>query len=334
MAVFNPERYEPQEIAPAKALLATMLPNLSAANELQTKLDSSTSCEGLKEKFAVLVNSSARSGRSALMSIRERVGEQAAFVAALSQTRDLDVAFQRAEQEGIRELWVGGGDGTVGSAAGLCLGKDIRIGILPLGTGNALARELGIPLDPLAAIDFLLETAQPRAIDLGMLNGKPFVTVATLGLTSRIVESLSNPPKGRFGRLAYLPAIFQALKTFSTLHVDVETDSSSFSGRIAQLVMANTRLHAGPFVVTDHAKADDGLISMYVVAQNDRRGILRYGWALATGRQTNLGNVWSDDTSHAIVTCRRNRKFVLDGDPFRARRAVVQSLRQAITVLA
>ncbi len=89
----------------------------------------------------------------------------------------------RARDAGARAVIVAGGDGTVSRAIEALAGTDTPLGLLPLGTGNDLARELGLPIDVRSAIPRLLE-GRPRVLDLVEVNGRPYATVGLLGLTA------------------------------------------------------------------------------------------------------------------------------------------------------
>ena len=89
----------------------------------------------------------------------------------------------RARAAGSRAIIVAGGDGTVSRAIEALAGTSTPLGLLPLGTGNDLARELGLPTRVLAAIPRLLE-ARERVLDLVEVNGRPFATVGLIGLTA------------------------------------------------------------------------------------------------------------------------------------------------------
>jgi diacylglycerol kinase family enzyme len=89
---------------------------------------------------------------------------------------------------GATQVFVLGGDGTVLAVAGAVLGRDVAIGIVPLGTANLLARDLGLPLDPADAVDALAK-AEVRRIDVGRVNGELFLCASMLGLTTTLARA-------------------------------------------------------------------------------------------------------------------------------------------------
>ena len=105
---------------------------------------------------------------------------------------------------------LGGGDGTLSSAAPALMETGLPLGILPLGTANDLARTLGIPPDLAGAAQVIVE-ARLRRIDLGEVNGKPFFNVASMGLSVGMTRELTHDVKQRWGKFGYAVATFRAL---------------------------------------------------------------------------------------------------------------------------
>ena len=99
-----------------------------------------------------------------------------------------------AARDGSRMVMVWGGDGSMNEAGSALLGTEIALALIPAGSGNGLARELGIPLQPAAAIAAALRGA-PRVIDAGELGGRPFFNVAGIGFDARIASRFDRMPK-------------------------------------------------------------------------------------------------------------------------------------------
>src|SRR5678816_4422798 len=111
-----------------------------------------------------------------------------------------EVADQRGREYGA--VFTLGGDGTVMEVIGTLAESTVPIGVLPGGTGNLIARVLGIPLRVSAAVDALLDGDEAR-IDLGSISGHRFAFAAGVGIDARMVETTPTALKGRFGVLAY-----------------------------------------------------------------------------------------------------------------------------------
>lgn len=146
----------------------------------------------------IVVNHRAGAGANLVAALAERLSEQLS-ARGLSVT---EIAFgddeaappwqqrlQAALAAGGKQVFVLGGDGTVLAVASQLLGQSIPLGIIPLGTANLLARDLGIPLQPEAAVDALADEPAVTAIDVGFVNGEPFLCASMIGLTTALART-------------------------------------------------------------------------------------------------------------------------------------------------
>jgi len=127
----------------------------------------------------------------------------------LEITRSLDESnaiVAEAAVGGYDTLWMGGGDGTINVLLNQSLPSHMTLGVVPMGTVNALARALGVPMDPEEACRFLL-TASPRAMNLGCVNGERlFLCFGSVGFDAAVVHDVGGTFKRLGGRLAYAAA--------------------------------------------------------------------------------------------------------------------------------
>lgn len=281
----------------------------------------------------VIVNGQSRLGRISLSQIGSALSQAGLTMFVPNDLDQMVEWLQRAVSEGCEEIWLGGGDGTVRGAARVLVNSGVRLGILPFGTGNTLALELGMPVDPANAIKFLLEQAAPRRIDVGLFNEHYFVNSASLGLSVAIAEELRNTDKATLGKLAYVPAALKAVTEAQPIDMRLVTEDIEFNGRIVQFVAASTGRHAGPFAVTPESSIDDGLLSAYIVQMKEGVDILAYGAALATGTHTLMESVQSTECRRISLELSQPTAFVLDGDFVTAQRAEITIIPGGLTVL-
>src|SRR5262249_34344091 len=124
---------------------------------------------------------------------------------------DVVAKTREATAQGVPLIVVGGGDGTLRSVARAFVGSRSTLGVLPLGTGNQFARDLGIDVEIEAACRILTD-GKAAAIDLGTAGDDYFLTVATVGLSTHIAADLTGGEKRRFGLFSYAIALLRALR--------------------------------------------------------------------------------------------------------------------------
>lgn len=295
-----------------------------------------TMSENLRAPDAVIVNAKSRSGPESEQIIREFFASKEIAepkILTLKSVGEFRKELKELVSQKAATVWVAGGDGTIREAAQILKHSETTLGILPMGTGNSLARELGIPLDIAKAAELFLEESEVRNIDVGQMDEETFVNVVTLGLTTRIAESVKKSPKRTFGRLVYLPSVWKALHEIKPFQIKVETPTSLYEGPAIQFVAASSRLHGGPFAVTKNASMDDGVLSMYVVTSGDRATLLRYAVSLILGGHVQFPEIWTSDDSCAVVSLKESRKFVVDGDEVRKNGTKLTVATRALSVL-
>jgi YegS/Rv2252/BmrU family lipid kinase len=286
-------------------------------------------------ELVFLVNGKSRSGategeaaRDALVSAGFNVSD---FVITSTKS-DFESRLRSSIEQGVLYIAIGGGDGTQRAAAETMAGTGATMVVVPMGTGNAWAKDLGIPVDKVEMAK-KMATAVPQLIDLGEANGKGFVNVATVGLTSLIVKNMPKGLKGRFGRLVYFPAVIRSLKEMRPFTLSVKTEGDAYNGRALQFVAAPGRTHAGPFRVTRHSRNDDGLFSLYALDDTDNKGIVRFALGLVTGTHTLMNEVWSTEAASAIVETSPTKRVIVDGEPEESTPLRLSMRAQALRVL-
>ncbi len=156
-----------------------------------------------------------------------------------------------------------GGDGTVNSVATQILNTNKTLGILPGGSGNGLARNLGIPISWLRALDTLI-SGQDVFIDAGSINGRIFFNVAGMGLDALISKQFNLGSKTR----GILPYVYFALKGYLEMpqfSVRVTTESSEFDEEIMILALANFRQYGAQAVIAPNASPYDHLLDLCIL---------------------------------------------------------------------
>jgi len=154
-----------------------------------------------------------------------------------------------------------GGDGTVNEVVNGLAGTEIPLGIVPAGTVNVLALELGVPFDSDRACDVIV-TGRTSSLDLGAVNGRRFTLMLGAGIDALTVHELSPLMKRRYGRLAFVSTGVRSRIRYPQPDFEVDVDGHSFRATFA--VVGNARFYGGRFGVTTEADPTDGVFDVLV----------------------------------------------------------------------
>jgi len=159
-----------------------------------------------------------------------------------------------------------GGDGTANETAWGLLGTTTALGLVPMGSGNGLARTLGVPLRPDAGLAVLAE-AVPRAMDVGMVNGRPFLNVAGAGFDAQVGLDFHEHGRrgGRRGVFTYVWLGVLRIMKYRAESWVLEAGGQKFEGRAYIVAFVNGRQYGGGAVLVPGARLDDGLFDIVVI---------------------------------------------------------------------
>lgn len=289
-------------------------------------------------RFAVIVNEGAGSAGDG------RSFERRAAEILRAQGHELvevpDGAFAARLEAACRgpaeTLLVGGGDGSINLAARLVTGRGKALAILPLGTANLLARDLGIPLDPAGAVEALGRSG-PKAIDLGEVNGRLFVSKCMIGATSRI-SHMRKRLKRRIGSRAWvglLAAFLVLLRPTRRLALVAESDEGRQRLRVRVLAVLNNEYDEAPGRVFARSRLDRGVLTIYTVKRPSPVGFLRIVAGMVAGHWKKASFL-SYRTVHEVAIHSRHKLLhvTIDGDLHLMAPPLRFSVRpQALTVM-
>ncbi|WP_419808345.1 diacylglycerol/lipid kinase family protein [Sphingomonas sp.] len=167
---------------------------------------------------------------------------------------------------------IGGGDGTVSGLVDQLVGHGVILGVMPFGTANSFARTLGIPLDPVGAIE-VLKSGVPRRIDLGMIGDDYYCNCATLGIAPQIAASVPHGLKKVAGRLGYLTWAAWEFLHFKPFTLIVGEGASAERLRVVEVRISNGPYHGGTELV-ESAEIDSGEIVVQAVVGHIKRRLV------------------------------------------------------------
>jgi YegS/Rv2252/BmrU family lipid kinase len=229
--------------------------------------------------IALIVNAGSGAGRgrpdaAALHGLFQRHGLQA-NLHELSQGGDLDGLLDRVLGEAPGVLVAAGGDGTVNAVAARAIDHGLALGVLPLGTRNHFARDLGIPEELDAAVR-VIAAGRSRCVDVGTVNGKVFLNNASIGLYATIVVDRERQQR-RLGRgkwMALCRATLAALRDPDAFEVVISVDGRELRRRTPFLFVGNNDYIVQGPDAGQRARLDDGRLSLYVLHPRNAFGLL------------------------------------------------------------
>ena len=248
-----------------------------------------------------------------------------------------------ASREGFDVVVAAGGDGTVNEVLN-GIGDDadnffrVNLGVLPLGTINVFARDLGLPLDWRRAWE-TIRKGRVSVIDLpqveftknGALQRRYFAQLAGAGLDAHAVELVNWNLKKRIGFFAYVVA---ALKALCAGQSQISTDGVLHPATGEQVLIGNGRLYGGPFVVFPGAKLSDGLLDVCVFPRASWGTLFACVWGLVRGRLHKSGGAYHFQAESFALTSPTRTLLELDGELVGELPARFSVQRQLLRVIA
>jgi diacylglycerol kinase (ATP) len=168
---------------------------------------------------------------------------------------------EKALADGAETIFVWGGDGMVQRAADAMAGTEARLAILPAGTANLFASNLGIPDDIGEAVHVGL-SGRERKLDLGKMNGEHFAVMAGAGLDARMIKDVEGGPKDRYGKLAYIWAASKNLRV-DPFEARIEVNGDLwYEGEASCLLVGNVGALFGGLEAFESASPEDGQLEL------------------------------------------------------------------------
>ena len=192
---------------------------------------------------------------------------------------DICAALRAAVAEKPDAIFVGGGDGTISAAAGCLADTGIALGVLPLGTLNHFARDLGLPADWRGAVEALTQ-GERRSVDVGEVNGRVFINNCSIGSYPDAVRKRETlrETHGHGKWWAMLLATTDVLRRLKRLRVRIETNGRALSVRSPFVVVANNRYSARALDYSLRPRLDEGRLWIYTTRARRPLTILRQMW--------------------------------------------------------
>ncbi len=274
----------------------------------------------MRKRFFLMENPVAGIAGSAL--VEDVVRELGRHGALITRFRGADIAAARgaarkaAESGHYDAIVAAGGDGTIRHIATALLGAEADLGIIPVGTGNVLAHEIGLSPTP-GAIARMLRDGPAVKVACAQANGEPFLLMVGVGFDARVVAALDQGLKSRLGKAAYagplLGAIIRPIDTLAVM-VDGHRHAATWA------VIANARHYGGRFVLAPRTGIQERGLQAILFKTRSRAALLGQLVSLAAGRLEPRAARGSDvamlPCARVTVTAHHPVPIQIDGDVF------------------
>ncbi len=283
----------------------------------------------------LLVNPSAGGGKAAR--VLPQVEAELARLGIASRTvttRSLEHAVELA-----REAAAGGeavvtlsGDGLIGAVVGaLREVPGALLGVLPGGRGNDLARVLGIPSEAVTACAVLVY-GEVRDLDIGEVDGRSFIGIASLGFDS-VANELANDAPSWLGAQAYTYAALRALLAWKPATFTVEAGDGIRTVRGWSVAAANSKAYGGGMFVAPDAELDDGLLDLVLSSESSKLKFLRVLPKVFKGEHIHESNISVFRAESVRISADRPFTVFADGDPIGELPVTIRAVPRALKVL-
>jgi diacylglycerol kinase (ATP) len=286
-------------------------------------------------QIALLTNPTSGKGRGGRVSgsVAPRLREAGFEVRELAG-RDADEALDLARQcveEDVETLAVVGGDGMVHLAVQALAGSQTRLGLVPAGTGNDVARYLDLPRKDVDAATDVLIAGKERTIDLARVGAKYFVTVLAAGFDAKVNERANKMTWPR-GQMRYNLATIAELRTFTPIPYVVDLDGEEHRFEAMMVAVGNGPSFGGGLRITEGALLDDGLLDVVVILPMRKAGLVRTYPKLFKGTHTLHPN-YRHYPARKVTIAAPGIVAYADGERIAALPLTVEVVPQALRVL-
>jgi YegS/Rv2252/BmrU family lipid kinase len=220
---------------------------------------------------------------------------------------------RRCVDDGFDLVVAVGGDGTVNEVAAALVGTRTRLGIVPLGSGNGLARALGIPLSPLAAMR-QLATAKCVLMDVGRCGDRFFLSTAGVGVDAEVAYTYMKYFGAVRGRSPYFLLTAMKVLLYRPSEIVLESEALTYQGAPFLLSLCNTTQFGCGAIISPKAKYDDGLLDICILEKIRYRAMPGYVHSLFEGSIDQTPGMRIAHARKVLLLSKKPIKLQLDGE--------------------
>ncbi|HEY7189835.1 MAG TPA: diacylglycerol kinase family protein [Vicinamibacterales bacterium] len=226
-----------------------------------------------------------------------------------------------AIDRGVSMCIAWGGDGTINEVASALAFSPVALAVVPSGSGNGLARELAIPLQPGGAFDVALN-GRDQLIDAGEIEGRLFFNIAGLGFDARVAHQFAATGHERRGFARYIAIAMRELVRFEAGTYTVTANGTCMEIRALFIAIANSRQYGNGATIAPGARIDDGALDVVIVGERSPWWAIAQMPMLFSGKADRLPGVTIIPTAEVEIRANHHMLYHVDGEPAQAGTAV------------
>lgn len=220
------------------------------------------------DKLLFIINPIAGAGKAkSIIPIIEKKMKESSIKYEIVLTKEPKDAIKIAEEnvDNFSIIIAVGGDGTVNEVAkGLINSRKGTLAIIPCGTGNDFSRTIGLPMDPIKAIDIIIKK-NIRVVDIGKINGNNFLNIASVGFDTEVVIHTNSIKKKVKSKTAYILGVLATLFDYKIRKINLVIDRVTFERNLVLLAVGNGNFYGGGLKILPMAEVDDGYFHVCLV---------------------------------------------------------------------
>lgn len=207
-----------------------------------------------------------------------------------------------------------GGDGTLREVVKGMGDSPKPVGLIPLGTVNVLAQDLGIPFDPIQAAFTIVEGYQ-RKIDVAYANQEPFILMLSIGIDAEAVHNVDLELKKWIGPFSYIFAAIKSLIQYAPKKVKIRLPEKNIEDEGYIVLVSNCRFYGGRFVVDEKTSIDDGILNLFLFKRGSIRDTFRLFMGVLTKSHTQMKDLSFYTAKKIEIITEKKVRAQNDGDP-------------------
>ncbi len=252
---------------------------------------------------------------------------------------------QEAAEQGHKRIIIAGGDGSIGQVAdGIVRSRktDVQMGVIPLGSGNVFAREMGLPYPRSSQDDATVRAARiilednVKPLDVGIANGQAFMCWAGSGIDADVTEDVETNlafDKRKSPLKTYIRALLKQLRQFDVQHMRITVDGQeTFEGKFALVVASNIALYARYLRIAPKAYLNDGYLDLLIIDSGHALPFLYTAGKILVFPAARGKRIIRRRFQHLLVESDQPASYHLDGDPLGTTPLTIDVLPRRIPV--